>query len=831
MLNLIKTLPWIYRSTLEIWTLIDYNHSNEEAINAGLSSLKANWRTKFLLLTILITSFSSLVYEVIWGREMSFIFGTSAFAITTVLTTFMAGISLGSFYGGRIVDRIKKKYQFLALIQILIGLSCLATLYLLNLVKYPYLFIHDQLNGNFMLFNSVLFAFSFMILIVPTFLIGVAFPTVVKLYYNRLLAMGRSVGTTYTFDTLGGAAGALLTGFFLISTLGLSKTSILASLLNVTLGVITLLVFRQESIDISELQMVRDKAVALKLTGKNHKLVLALFFSSGFAALMFEVIWTRYIALIYGSSTQSFSIVLASFLAGLGLGSIVTGIYADKIRSKFITLSLVELLIGIMGMLLTLIFPAMEKWFLFIYFHTNIYFVFMLLLFLTCFTAILIPTMLMGATLPLLSAAYASSERTGTDVGRLYSVNSFGSIFGSFMAGFLVIPTLGLAYSSILTGLIYILVALVLICIFRGDLSSKKRRKVVMLVTAITMIGIVTTASFWQPNYIFNGVYYHGIRYENESEAYKMNNINNILLFKANSPLSEITVFKDLDTPNVYLKNNGKVEASLGDMNTQELISHLPISIQSYPKRVLLIGLGGGFSLSSILAYNAVKSVDVIEIDPMVVEACRTVLADYNNHSLDDPRTRIIIADGRNYLFSTNEKYDVIVSEPTHIWVSGVSNLFTKEFYEIGRSHLNKGGILSQWFPHYEMDNQTYLIALNTMRSVFPYLYEFQLGEDRIVLASTWRYDVYKNMNKSRLSSQRVDDNLNLAIKTSEKARDFILYTDDPGRSYYEYLTSYYKKGPAEIDNYIGHLDKTNSDDLPVLEFSTMRMLYKKFEE
>ncbi|HWQ20827.1 MAG TPA: fused MFS/spermidine synthase [Methanotrichaceae archaeon] len=799
---------------------------------------KGNWRTRLLMGTLLVTSFSSLIYEVVWGRELSFVFGTSAFAITAVLTTFMAGLALGSLLGGRIVDKIDKKYQFLAFTEISIGLACLATPQLLRLAKYPYLQIYDALSGNLLLFNSALFALSFMVLIVPTFLIGIAFPTVVRLYHDELKAMGRSVGMTYMFDTLGGAAGALLTGFLLLAAFGLFKVSVMASVLNIALGAIILAAFSGDS---SHLHGDAPSPAGGSLPGKDagageqshlpqRNAILLLFFLSGFAALTFETIWTRYIALIYGSSMQSFSTVLASFLTGLGIGSIIASRYADQVRNKLLWFAFVELLIGITGMLLVVAFPAMERWFLYIYFRVDSYALFMLILFIICFTVILVPTVLMGMTLPLLSSAYASGEKVGTDVGTLYSANSFGSIFGAFTAGFMVIPLMGLEYSSVLAGAVYAAIAFAFFILLRKKMPEKKMmmKKAAILGGAIVFVGFILFLSFYQPDYLYNGVYYHGTQYADENgifQSYAANDRH--VIFKANSPYGVVTVFRD--SINVWLKNNGKTDASLLDMDTQGLLSHLPLSIHPDPKKVLDIGMGGGFSLSSILAYDEVRSADIVEIDPEVVEACRTVLAGYNNHALNDTRTRIIVADGRNFVFSTDEKYDVIISEPPNIWVSGVSNLFTEEFYEIARSHLNDGGIFSQWFPGYEMNEKSYMIAIKTLGSVFPYLYEFEIGSDKIVLASAREYNISRDMNRSRLSSRNVDRDFNLTIKYSGRENRFIRNDLDPGKRNYDFLISCYRRGPAEMERYARGADEINKDDLPALEFSAMRNRYLKF--
>ncbi|MBW2972717.1 fused MFS/spermidine synthase [Candidatus Woesearchaeota archaeon] len=787
-----------------------------------------NWRSRLLLFVLLVTSFSSIVYEVVWGRHLSFVFGTSAFAITTVLTAFMAGLAIGSLYGGRLIDRIQKKYQFLAYTEIGIGLTCLATLYVLKVINYPYFWIYEMFQGSLFIFTMVLFLFCFIVLIIPTFLIGVAFPTVVKLYFNEMKMMGKSVGTTYLFDTVGGALGALLTGFFLVAVYGFFRVSVFASLLNILCGVGLLMIFWKSSF--SEVKVEHPKPLA------NQKIILVLFFLSGFAALMFEVIWTRHISLIYGSSMHSFAIVLASFLAGLGIGSVIASRFIDRVKEKIMLFAFIELLIGVIGMVLVVVFPALEKWFLYLYFHIDSYNVFMFALLAICFIIILIPTMLMGATLPVLSAAYASETKVGTDVGRLYSVNSFGSIFGSFMAGFVFVPILGLAHSAIFAGIIYISIAVAFIYFFTDSMPKERFKSLMVLSVIIVILGFVFLLSFFDPDYTYKGVYYHGTRYDNESVIFE-NNIETStnMLMKANSPYGTVTVFEAWDGSNIWLKNNGKTDASLGDMVTQGLMAHLPLALQDNPRDIMIIGLGGAFTLASALSHADVDSVDMVEIDPKVVEACRTVIAPYNNHALEDPRTNMIVADGRNYVFSTKKTYDAIISEPPNIWVSGVSNLFTKEFYEIVRSHLNEGGVFSQWFPYYEMVDYDYRIALNTLRSVFPYLYEFDLGGDVIVLASEEPIDIYEDMNRFRLSDSYVDTDITLIIENSDKAYEFLYnsygeYIDyDPYERNYDFLVSYYTKGPVEISKYVEGVSLINTDDHPVLEFATMRNKYGKF--
>jgi tetratricopeptide (TPR) repeat protein/predicted membrane-bound spermidine synthase len=773
------------------------------------------WEARLLLIVLFFTSFSSLIYEVVWSRELSFIFGTSAYAISTVLTVFMAGLALGSLCGGRVIDQIKEKYKFLAIIEILIGLTCLATLQLLPILKNPYLYIYNTLQGSTFLLAIALFFLCIAVLIIPTFLIGVAFPTVVKLYFNEQRNIGKSVGTTYMFDTVGGAFGALLAGFLLIPTLGLFRSSLMASILNIIFGLIFYIVFMRRNLTLQPLLNKKNT--------KQDKLLLVLFFFSGFAALMFEVIWSRYIALLYGSSIYSFSILLASFLTGMGIGSIVISRYVDRIKNKILVFAFVELFIGLIGMCLVIIFPVMEHWFLYLYSNIYSYNVFMIALFLICFVVLLIPTMLMGATLPLLSAVYVSNDKIGTDVGELYSANSFGSILGSFVAGFIIIPSAGLVKSSIMAGLIYITIALAFMIYARSksiefNLSNNQIRKTIMLATTLIVLCFIVLIAFAHPNYIYNGVYYHGVRSQNYSEFFSSYD-NDTLVFIGNSPYGVVTVYRDPTGKFIRLKNNGKTDAGSGDIETQAMISHLPLALHEYPRSVLNIGMGGAFSLASALTYREVQSIDCIEIDPEVVRADKTVISDYNNHALEDNRTNVVTADGRNFLFSTPKKYDVIISEPPNIWVSGVSNLFTREFYELAKAHLNTGGILAQWYPMYEMNNSDYRIALNTIRTVFPNIYEFRVQRsDVIVLASEKRFDIPADLNLTRLLWPEVDSDFRR------------IYENDPQEhlAAKDRINNLFFKDPDDVNETIRNVEIINTDDLPVLEFACLRNLLRK---
>lgn len=777
---------------------------------------KINWRRKILVSVLFLTSFSSLIYELVWSRELSHVFGTSMLAISTVLTIFMAGLAFGSLFGGKFIDRSKNKYTFISCLEIGIGVSCLATLFLFKIIKFPYLIIYEIFGNNNLLFNIIQFLLCALVLIIPTFLIGIIFPAIVKLYHQEYQHKGKSVGISYFADTFGGALGIAFSGFFLIALIGLWKVSVIASFVNLFLGIFLLIYSREFATKpqkAEKLKQTKEKSETKNYS--ENKLILFLFFFSGFAALVFEVIWTRYISLIYGSSIYSFTIVLISVLLGFALGSLLISRFLNKFRDKFVLFSLIELFIGLTALLSTLLFPYLEKWFLQLFYNINSYFLFIFLLSLTCFFILLIPAALMGMTLPVLGSIYLSDLKIGTSIGKLFSFNSFGAIFGSLLAGFFIIPHFGLVQSSIFAALVYIIIAILFVYYF----ISEKKTFVISFYLVFTFFSFLLFFSKSQGDYTFQGVYYHGTRYKDESVYFK-NKERYETLFLKNSIYGQVSVVKDKLTGGVLLKNNGKTDASTstGDVSNQLLSAHLPLMLHNNPKNILNIGIGGGFTLAAIEKYD-IDFVDAVEIDPTVIEVDKTILSKYNENSLNNKKADIILADGRNYLFTTKKKYDVIISEPPNIWVSGVSNLFTKEFYEIAKSHLKEGGMLSQWFPQYEMSEKDYKVALNTLVSVFPYIYEFKGGAveggDTIIIASENPIDVLNSIHKERFESDPIKE-------------DFRKITKD-NLSLEEIFRNQYLRGNDELIKFISDVQIINSDDLPFLEFSTLRNKYNKF--
>lgn len=765
-----------------------------------------DWKTGLLLSVLAFTSFSSLIYELVWSRELSHVFGTGALATSTVLSVFLAGLAFGSLYGGRFIDKHKSKYRFLAYLELLIGISCLITLYLFRLIKYPYLSIHNLLGDINFLFNVSQFILSFVILIVPTFLIGVALPTIVKLYHHEHKKMGKSVGDCYMADTVGGALGIVLAGFFLIWLVGFFKVSVMASTVNILLGILLLVLLGDEAYTEDSYNP------KIKVHGDNR--VLVLFFFSGFAALTLENVWIRFFDLIFGNSIISFSTVVAAFLLSLGIGSLLSKKMMERFEDRIVLFSSIELLIGISSLVILLVFPYLEQVFLKIFFGISEYYLFLFLLGVISFSVLTVPTILMGMTFPVLSTIYVDRKRIGADVGKLFSVNSFGSIVGSFFTGFVFVYFLGLNNTAIFAAVIYISISMAFVLLF----AKESLKKLLYLLIPAGIVIIILFSAFYQPHYLFTGVYYHGTRYDDESVYFEYKR-GYTPLFLKHSYFSLISVLSDEDDEYRYLRINGRSEASTWEI-TQDMLAHLPLLVHKDPKEVLNIGHGGGFTLNSLRKYPEVELIETIEIDPVIIEA-NEYLKEHNEDPLSDPKVRLIIADARNYLFSSEKKYDVIISEPSHLWAS--SSLFTKESFELVKEHLDENGIYTIWLPYYEMSDYDYGVMIKTIESVFPHITEFDVRSDIIILASEYKINIPDDIVLERLNNPVISRELD-QIRRIEGRTDL---------SNYEFIVDIHYSG--DIDKYIldnvGDIEEIHTDDLPILEITTLRNRYDKFRK
>lgn len=523
------------------------------------------------------------------------------------------------------------------------------------------------------------------------------------------------------------------------------------------------------------------------------RILLFGFLLSGFAALVYEVVWTQLLTLSFGASAYSFSLMLAAFFTGLGLGGYTAGKYIDGKKNAVEVFAYLEIGIGLSGLIILLFFEKVGTPLSVLYRMSGSFYLFMASVFFLSFLLMLAPSAMMGATLPVISRIYADKkDSVGRDIGSVYSFNTFGAIFGSFAAGFILIPTIGLARTTIIASVINISAAFI---VFSFSRRANSFRFYAILLASMLMVLYMSSFTV-QP--IVTDVY----SIARAEELGTDQGFAREIIYHGINAYGTVAVTDKGSYRSLWINN--KVDASTfpQDMKTQLLLGYLPMFANPEAKKVLNIGLGGGFTLGAIEAFNA-SYIDVIELNPLVVEAAGKHFRESNGNALEDGRVNLIIADARNYLLTSDEKYDVIISEPSNLWVSGESGLFTKEHYLIVKEHLNENGVFSQWFPLYDFDESDTKVFLNTIKEVFPQVTLWVSGSDGIVIASrgpaALNYEhIIKMLNQSR-------EVLRENYPPDELAKSFVLSDED-------------------IDIYSAKAT-FHTDDHPVLEFSAAKNL------
>ena len=761
--------------------------------------------TIVLLLTVFLANFLSLVFQVIWTRKLSVVFGSTAFSISAVLTVFLSGIALGGYLGGALMKGSSGKVRLFGLALIALGVYSALSLYLLGFIKYPFYLISGSVDSALAV-NLLKLVFSFFILIFPTTVIGAVFPVATHLYSREFNRLGSTAASVYFLDTLGASLGALTSGFLLVPFLGLNASTVASGVLYVVTGVIALLFLREPE---EAPAAPAEEATAAGKPFPRRSLVFAALFFGGAAAITLEVAWSRYFHLLFGTSIYAFSLVVAAFLLGLSAGSIVIKRFLDRLKNPGLVFAYMEILIASFSLLTIAGSEKVEGLYFRHFFSSSGFYSFQALLFSVAFAAMLLPTTLMGANFPLAISLLGRGPGTGAkDAGTAFAVNTAGGILGAFLAGFAVIPLLGIEMSALAAALVYLAVGFV----FLAFSSRSFKHYAVAAAVAAVFLAAGLRYGGTDPGL---GVYYHGVIHKT-FEGFRSSRKKSKAVYSRHGYYGLVSVLTDEDGKSFSLLNNGKVDAStsIEDMATQLLLRHLPLFFHTAPDDVLNIGLGGGFTLGAVITHPNVKTVDSIEIDPLVVEATGKFFLPFNNRALEDPRARVIIQDGRHFLETTRKRYDVIISEPPNIWVAGVSQLFTREFYSTVVERLKPGGILVQWVPGYEMREEDLDLILKTVKERFSHAALWRNGPDVLILAS--QRPPVLNLDYAstllRVPAIRRDMDSAMGVVGAPSAEAFLL---NPARGF-EYM-----------DIYLKGVERTNTDDLPYLEFSTVRNLFE----
>jgi len=775
-----------------------------------------SWVSIVIFCCFFLSGLSSLIYEVLWMRMLILIFGSTTFAISTVLTAFMGGLALGSYCFGRFIDRARHPVLIYGGLEALIGLYALQVPIIFNGLIPFYQWIWLVFHPSFYLYSLIQFFLVGLVLIVPTAMMGATLPILSKFYSHRTDRLGLAVGTLYAINTLGGIMGTFFSGFFFLPLLGVRLTTYLAASLNLLIGIIVFFLVKQRGVKEEEDAPAKRVLAASDLEGEKisrgtHWMVLIAFGLSGFASMVYEVTWSRILAMILDSSTYAFTTMLTTFLVGIAIGSYVMSRIIDRLHRPLVAFILLEGAIG--GAAFGGLYLFAELPYLFVVLYRNwgdsMNLIF-LSKFLLTFLVMFIPTLLIGALFPIVVKLYTTHlERVGRSIGEVYSLNTLGCILGSFGAGFIFVPMMGIQNAILIAiGLNFLLTFLLLWA------SPYRIPSVKCPLTLVLLAGILVLAFHippWRPALMSSGVYMY-VRFVQDLDRQQLfesyTKDADPLLFYQEGYTATVSVHKSKTSENIYLKVNGKVEAStVGDMPTQVLLSQIPMLFSKSQEDVLVIGLGSGVTVGSAATHPA-RRIKVVELEPAVVAASK-YFEPVNHRVLSDPRVQVIAQDARNYLLVTPETFDVIISEPSNPWMAGVSNLFTREFLILGSRRLKEGGLFCQWLQLYKISPDNLRSILGTFNSVFPNILIFEsLEYDLFLLGSFEPLNIDIDFLNRRLSQPNVQADLErIGIKS---ARDIL---------------SHFLFGSQEIPLF-SQGAPINTDDNALLEFSAPKTLY-----
>jgi spermidine synthase len=695
---------------------------------------------------------AGLIYEVLWIRMIDKVIGSAPFAVATVLAVFMGGLALGSYLAGKTIDRITSKQKLLALygkVEVVIGVYGLLIPFLTVAVKPLYAYAYNHLFQYFWVYQLFNFLGCTLLLILPSVLMGITLPVLCRFYVVQLDHLGTRTGRLYGLNTIGAAIGAGVCGFILISTVGVWGALFVAAGINFLVGFLCIflarrpmtLSFQHLSVDTEQESTLKKPPAEIstwdRIDDRAVTWALWIFAVSGFAAMAYEVIWARLLGLVIGPTTYSFTIVVSTFIIGLALGSLLFGWLGDRVKRTFALLVGTQIGAACLVLLVSQFLGNSQFFFAkLIYTFQGRFAETIVVQIIVLFFVLLTPTILLGATFPLVNRIYARSlSSIGKSVGTAYALNTVGAILGSVVAGFVLIPFLGKENGLRLVMALQFMLPLTAAVVL--TIQTKGVAKQWLSLSIMALVGIVLFFQYpsWHRGLLSSG------RYRNLSDMEKLLSstswsdalVRGSTILKRHEPKREIVFYGDgiggfttvekvigsLGTVKYTMVNSGKPDASShGDRSNQTLLAHIPLLFHPQAEKVLVIGLASGMTAGEVLHYP-VKELDVVEISDQVVKASE-IFDPWNNECLRDPRTRLIVQDGRNHLALSAEQYDVIISGPSNPWMAGLANLFTLEFFQSAKDHLKQPGIFVQWMQSYEMSWPTFALAGRAFMKVFP---------------------------------------------------------------------------------------------------------------
>ena len=713
---------------------------------------------------------TALVYEVLWARMLGLVLGATTVAICAVLVAFMGGLALGSAVAAKLIDRILRPLRAYALIEIAIGLYALLVPILFVLLDHAHATVWRSIHPGS--FSSALlrFVLAALVLVIPTSLMGATLPVLVAAVRRANDLQAAAVAKLYSLNLGGAILGTIVAGFFLLPSIGVRITIWIAAATNVAIGIAAFL-FERSRASVGRNQTGQATELVNLVVVHRKRFWLLCAFASGLVTISMQIVWSRVLAMIIGSSSYAFTIVLALFLIGLAAGAwIVSTMIESDLVSLRRSVLMVQLLTAAMLFFSLRLTNSVPPWLVEsgFRFGVNSWLGLLLLQIAAAMLLILVPAVLMGMVMPmvLMWAGEVSPKDTSNKffaarlVGQSYAVNTIGAIAGAIITSFILIPKASTRFS------VYCMAS---ICVAVAGLAYQPRKPTTdralsragsIAVAVVLMIAMLFVWPRLNLNALSTGAYDSFVRVLARARGDIDNQIDqptdHQLLMYEEGRTATVSVRRDWGITSVAI--NGRTNASdAGDMPTQVMLGELGVFTTPRFGNALIIGFATGVTAGSVLQ-SRIQSVDGVEIEPAAIASSR-YFEHVNNRPLSDQRLRMIVDDARTYLRVNPAQYDLIVSEPSHPWVPGVANLFTREFFELGRERLRDDGVFVQWLQIYQLSTENLGSVLATFHEVFPHVAVFRIegaakGKDLILIGS--RKPVRLDLISERMKDDRV---------------------------------------------------------------------------
>ena len=716
-----------------------------------------------LTLVFVLSGAAGLIYESIWSRYLGLFVGHSAYAQVIVLVIYLGGMSVGAAIAARYSERIKEPLIMYTVAEIVVGFIGLFFHVLFRAVSdVAYSSIFPALAGGGALV-IVKWMIAGLLILPQSVLLGTTFPLMSAGLLRRVSSdgatdTGRVLSVLYFANSIGAAVGVLVAGFYLIGAVGLPGTLLTAAVINLLVGLIVFGAVRLEkdNDDVPEPPPARlDSPIpGSSIPGASDpslpqlwRVLLIVAAGTALASFIYEIAWVRMLSLVLGSATHSFELMLSAFILGLALGAYWVRSRADTFRDPLRALGITQWAMGALAIVTLGAYLASFDWMAALIqgLDTNIdgYHFFSVAKYGIALSVMLPATFCAGITLPLITRMLMAAGGGEKAIGAVYSVNTLGSIVGAALAALVLMPLLGMKALLVTGGAIDMILGVWLL--FLSGKRQARHRTFVVAFTGATVFMMLYAVLFvpFDRGILISGVYRYG-----RVPAVGRRSI----VFYKDGRTATVSVRKG-DDGNYSLATNGKPDASLsptwflpdsdssvrpleGDESTQVLLPLITLAHVPNAKRGAVIGNGSGMSSHLLLGSPAIEKLVTIDIEPEMINGSHTFYP-VNRRVFDDPRAQYVHDDAKSYFASTNRTFDLILSEPSNPWVSGVSGLFTDEFYQRVRTYLTPNGVFGQWLHLYEIDDELVLSVIKAIHRNFrSYQIYLTADVDMLIVAS-----------------------------------------------------------------------------------------------